>query len=167
MAKKRKAKAVAVVERVDRGTEETRGKLTLDAVSAMVAGGRADGLALVAAGAILRSWSRLYSQPWWSLARYAERVDKGAVTDAARAKAIDEDQTYRRWTDRAPQQRRCGVHAALALDLVHDAVVEQRGVRQIANARRMDQRTVERYLVECLTDYCIVAGWVAPHAVAA
>lgn len=165
MARRKARAAVVHVREVnDLGTDETRQNRVVNAVVAMVANGKLDAVCVMASQEIAAAYRLSTERLWWKTAHYGERMSASTCQavgdeDAQAVRRVDRAAVYRAWTDRAVQRQTVGVAGACVRDLVLDAAVFDCGLRQIAEARRMDQRTVELRLAASLADYCGLRGW--------
>lgn len=161
MGKKRK---VRVVECADEGpTAETVRKNVKSAVAVLIER-HAESAGIVgldpACGQAALEIAAVYVATtaglWAKTARYGERMPGGTTADWSDA-MVAANRRYRAWLDMALQDRRAGT--ASVRDVVLDAAVDGLGLRQIADRRGMDQRTVEKVLRESLEAYAVMAGW--------
>lgn len=160
----RRKRAIRVVERNDEGpTAETVLKNVKSAIAVLIERNaktdRAEGLdpacgqaALEIAAVYVATTAGL----WAKTARYGERMPGGTAAEWSDA-MVAANRRYRAWLDMALQERRAGT--ARVRDVVLDAAVDGLGIRQIADRRGMDQRTVEKVLRESLEAYAVMAGW--------
>jgi len=148
-------------------TPETVLKRVDSAVAVLLARRERDGKGIDpacarAAGEIEMIYSAVTAGLAMRVSRYGERLDRGSAGADWSARMVEARGRYRRWIDDPAQHERVGARDGAVVDVVLDAVVEGMGLRQVAERRRMDQRTVERVLTRSLEHYCLLAGWMTP-----
>lgn len=178
MARKRKAKARAAVvvaarepgEARDGGTPETVRKQVRGAIAVLIerhaVTGGARGLDPAcgqAATEIAAVYIATTAGLWPRTTQFGERI-RGASAAEWSAHLLAANKRYCRWLEMPLQARRAG--SGEVRDVVLDAAVDGLGVRQIAERRAMDQRTVEKVLRESLEAYAVMAGWMRKPVVA-
>lgn len=92
------------------------------------------------------------------VATYGERLAAGQMSELPATLRRAYTERYRPWGDEAGRQPANPQHSVRALAI--EVCAYNRGMRQIADAWCMDQRTVFTRLRDTLHSYCLRAGWI-------